>query len=114
MLDYSTKLMYMTLWMLSGAIATLLGLYLLRLNRQLSSTPKEVQSISPRLNQSTIRATYERLSKDPITIDLPPKTGRRYIVVGGGGFLPGRYYSGSVTRYVTFIFLDFQGGSLFI
>ena len=76
-------------WVLLAA-ATLLGLYLFLVNRRLSSTPSQVQAISPtRYDEGTIKANYERLSKSPIVVNLPPKTGRRYIVVGGTGFLPG-------------------------
>jgi hypothetical protein len=79
-----------TQWVSIFAAATLLGLYLRHVNRTLLSTPNEVQTISPnRFGKTTIIANYERLLKDPISVDLPPKTGRRYIVVGGAGFLPG-------------------------
>ncbi|KAF8499459.1 NAD(P)-binding protein [Gautieria morchelliformis] len=79
-----------TQWVSIFAAATLLGLYLLHVNRALLSTPHEVHTITPnRFDQATIIANYERLLKDPISVDLPPKTGRRYIVVGGAGFLAG-------------------------
>jgi hypothetical protein len=89
-LEFYLALVYMDAQLVFLAAATLLGLYLFLVNRRLSSTPSEVQAISPtRFDQATIKANYERLSKNPITINLPPKTGRRYIVVGGTGFLPG-------------------------
>lgn len=72
------------------AAVTLLGLYLFHVNCSLTSTPSEVHNISPtRFDKITIKRNYERLLKNPISVDLPPKTGRRYIVVGGAGFLPG-------------------------
>lgn len=44
-----------------------------------------------RCTPDEVRATAKRLAKRPPSIDdqLPPSTGRRYIVVGGGGFLGG-------------------------
>ncbi|KAF8592054.1 NAD(P)-binding protein [Ramaria rubella] len=77
-------------WLFFFVAAALLGLYLLHVNGSLSSVPKEAEAISPtRFDKATITSVYERLSNDPIQIDFPPKTGRRYIVVGGAGFLPG-------------------------
>lgn len=79
-----------TQWVCIFAAATLLVLYLLLVNRSLTSTPEKVQSISPtRFDQVTIKRNYERLLENPISVDLPPRTGRRYIVVGGAGFLSG-------------------------
>lgn len=70
-------------------IFLVLSLYVIHVNISLSSIPEEVQKISPeRYDPETIRKTYDRLLKEPITVKLPPKTGRRYIVVGGAGFLP--------------------------
>ena len=77
-------------WLWAGA-AVLLCLYVLHVNRGLSSVPNEAASLSPtRFDAAAVTAAHARLCSNPISIVLPPKTGRRYIVVGGGGFLPGR------------------------
>lgn len=65
-------------------------LYSLHVNFSLSSIPAQVLKLSPnRFDPSQVLATYEKLKKNPIFPELPPKTARRYIVVGGSGFLPG-------------------------
>ncbi|KAG6909170.1 hypothetical protein DXG01_001797 [Tephrocybe rancida] len=62
-------------------------------NRRLLRLPDEVAALSPeRWTPGYSRKAAEKLAKSPsITINeqIPPKTGRRYIVVGGGGFLGG-------------------------
>ena len=64
--------------------------YLIHVNIALSAVPAEAKALSPhRFTAEAIRKTYDKLRKDPIKLDLPPRTGRRYIVVGGAGFLPG-------------------------
>jgi nucleoside-diphosphate-sugar epimerase len=55
--------------------------------------PPELQKLSPkRLTLEDVRAEARKLDNQATiasTEVLPPKTGRRYIVVGGGGFLGG-------------------------
>jgi len=64
--------------------------YLIHVNVALSGVPGEAKALSPsRFTKEAIFDTYRRLLKKPIKVKLPPKTGRRYIVVGGSGFLPG-------------------------
>ncbi|KAG6901666.1 hypothetical protein C0995_009382 [Termitomyces sp. Mi166 len=62
-------------------------------NRRLLRLPEEVIALSPkRWTSGYVREAAAQLAKAPLlTINeqLPPKTGRRYIVVGGGGFLGG-------------------------
>jgi len=56
-------------------------------DRKLKRLPSEAELIfSPaRLTPQGVRAAAEALSKNPIVMKdfLPPRTGRRYIVVGG-------------------------------
>ncbi|KAF8067715.1 3-beta hydroxysteroid dehydrogenase/isomerase family-domain-containing protein [Lyophyllum atratum] len=70
-----------------------LSLYVRLNNRRLTRLPEEVVALSPqRLTPESVRERAGHLAKSPpITIkeQLPPRTGRRYIVVGGGGFLGG-------------------------
>ncbi|KAF5318677.1 hypothetical protein D9619_010918 [Psilocybe cf. subviscida] len=74
-------------------VILLLVLYIRRNDRCLMSIPPEALQFSPkRCTPKDVRITAERLArleslskKDHAS--LPPKTGRRYIVVGGGGFL---------------------------
>ncbi len=72
------------------AIGTLLlylaYLYIIHNDQALTALPPEGEDISPRrFTAEEIQSTFNRLREDPITIEdkLPPKTGRRYIVVGG-------------------------------
>ncbi|OJA13673.1 hypothetical protein AZE42_08977 [Rhizopogon vesiculosus] len=64
-----------------------------RFNDQgLSQLPSEVRAFAPnRFTPHVVRETAEKLSGSPIIVKevLPAKTGRRYIVVGGAGFLGG-------------------------
>lgn len=60
--------------------------YAIRNDRALTTLPPEAKALSPnRWTTEEIEATFERMRKNAITIEdrLPPKTGRRYIVVGG-------------------------------
>jgi len=73
-----------------GGAATLLLLYLYRINSLLHSVPPEAQAASPhRWTEEEIRETYERVRSKPIDYapHLPPKRERRYVVVGGSGML---------------------------
>ncbi|KAJ7135962.1 hypothetical protein C8R44DRAFT_609168 [Mycena epipterygia] len=59
---------------------------------RLTHIPESALAFSPaRCTPEDVRATAARLLKSPISIadQIPPKTGRRYIVVGGAGFLGG-------------------------
>ncbi|KAJ7274971.1 hypothetical protein C8J57DRAFT_1224522 [Mycena rebaudengoi] len=78
-----------------GLVGVLFLLFLyIRLNdARLTHIPKSVLSMTPiRATPENIRQTDARLkSAAPISIvdQLPPKTGRRYLVVGGSGFVGG-------------------------
>jgi nucleoside-diphosphate-sugar epimerase len=70
----------------------LLILYLDHVNNGMHATPPEALKQSPyRWTESEIKATFERITKNPIDIrpHLPPKKDRRYAVVGGSGLIGG-------------------------
>ncbi|KAF8970469.1 NAD(P)-binding protein [Flammula alnicola] len=71
----------------------LLVLYIRRNDRPLTSIPASALYFAPkRCTAQDVHAMAERLANSPPLSKnekLPPKTGRRYIVVGGGGFLGG-------------------------
>jgi len=74
-----------------AALALGVVCYLLRINRLLATTPAEIQRLTPtRWTRETVKETYRRLEKRPITPDsykdqLSPRLDRRYIVTGGSG-----------------------------
>ncbi|GFP52364.1 short-chain dehydrogenase/reductase family 42E member 1 [Trichoderma asperellum] len=77
---------------LGGGIICLV-LYLLKLNWVLSHTPQEVvDRAGEPLTREYIKDVFERVKKDGIDWEgkLPPRKDRRYIVVGGSGFLGGQ------------------------
>ncbi|KAJ7755324.1 3-beta hydroxysteroid dehydrogenase/isomerase family-domain-containing protein [Mycena maculata] len=81
------------LWV-SGPLLSIVLLYIYtRLNDyRLTRIPESALSFSPvRARPEDTRRTAARLLESPISIadQVPPKTGRRYIVVGGAGFLGG-------------------------
>ncbi|KAF8656517.1 hypothetical protein AX16_002481 [Volvariella volvacea WC 439] len=75
-----------------GPLVLLPALYITINDRKLKAIPPRVEALSPQ------RWTAEYVKKEAakfaegkrnIKYELPPKTGRRYIVVGGAGFLGG-------------------------
>ncbi|KAJ7770456.1 3-beta hydroxysteroid dehydrogenase/isomerase family-domain-containing protein [Mycena metata] len=80
------------LWLLLVPLA-LTVLYIRINDRHLKAIPPNVLPFSPtRCTPESVRKTASRLrDSQPISIaeQIPPKTGRRYIVVGGAGFLGG-------------------------
>ncbi|KAF8882157.1 hypothetical protein CPB84DRAFT_1817152 [Gymnopilus junonius] len=70
-----------------------LAFYIFWNDRRLKSVPDSALFFGPkRVTAQDVRATAERLANEPSIASkevLPPRTGRRYIVVGGGGFLGG-------------------------
>ncbi|KAH6606425.1 hypothetical protein Trco_005578 [Trichoderma cornu-damae] len=76
-----------------GVGVVCLVLYMLRLNWVLAHTPQEVvDRAGEPLTREYIWDVYERVKKDGIDWEgkLPPRKDRRYIVVGGSGFLGGQ------------------------
>ncbi|KAH9477846.1 3beta-hydroxysteroid-dehydrogenase/decarboxylase isoform 1 [Psilocybe cubensis] len=78
---------------LVSALIILLICYVRRNDSILTSIPSSVLAFGPkRTTDQDVLATAERLANSPSLESrevLPPRTGRRYIVVGGGGFLGG-------------------------
>ncbi|EKM75813.1 hypothetical protein AGABI1DRAFT_63993 [Agaricus bisporus var. burnettii JB137-S8] len=80
------------LWtVVSGLL--LLVLYIRANDKKITRLPDNWPSLTTeRVTPEDVRALGARLARrEPISIDdqLPPKTGRKYIIVGGGGFLGG-------------------------
>ncbi|GJE86581.1 NAD(P)-binding protein [Phanerochaete sordida] len=75
------------------ALPLLLVLYVKLNDAKLERLPPEAAHISPeRWTKEQIKSCYAGLKDGPVSIlegQLPPRTGRRYIVVGGAGFLGG-------------------------
>ncbi|KAJ2929938.1 hypothetical protein H1R20_g7147, partial [Candolleomyces eurysporus] len=84
------------IWSLALFIAApsfLLVIYIKLNDRRLKALPSRIASLSERLTPESVRKrSNEFFSTAPakeIKSKLPERTGRRYIVVGGGGFLGG-------------------------
>lgn len=63
-------------------------LYLLHVNRAMNHVPEEARHLSPhRWTVDEVKAAYKKAVEDPVDVrkSLPPRQGRRYIVVGGSG-----------------------------
>jgi len=61
-------------------------------NAALSRIPPRILELSPvRWGKADFQAVAKKVDESPVVIEehLPPKTGRKYIVVGGSGFLGG-------------------------
>ncbi|KAF8880049.1 NAD-P-binding protein [Infundibulicybe gibba] len=84
-------------WLLSiaapaFAVFVALALYIRLHDSRLKRQPPSVLALSPtRWTPDEIKTTAVKLAKSPKSVldQLPPKTGRRYIIVGGGGFVGG-------------------------
>ncbi|KAF9231553.1 hypothetical protein BU15DRAFT_90883 [Melanogaster broomeanus] len=75
-----------------SVIVSLIFVYGVLNDRKLHQRPSEAEVLSSiRFTPQCVLTAAKALSEEPIVIDhfLPPKTGRRYIVVGGAGFLGG-------------------------
>lgn len=75
-------------WVLSVVIPILFAAYIWLNDIKLKRLPPEASSFSPdRWSEDAVKETSERLglsdSSSLLEGKLPPKTGRRYIVVGG-------------------------------
>ena len=72
-----------------AAFAVLLGvLYLRHVDHAIAVPPPEAIALSPqRWSQEAIAQAAKEMEQFPLSAvpHLPPKTGRRYIVVGGSG-----------------------------
>ncbi|KAF8208283.1 NAD-P-binding protein [Mycena galopus ATCC 62051] len=82
------------LWVVGWILfpVALLVLYIRTNDQRLVTIPTSALAVSPtRCTSEDVHLTAAKLLKSPISIvdQIPPKTGRRYIVVGGAGFLGG-------------------------
>ncbi|KAK7042387.1 3-beta hydroxysteroid dehydrogenase isomerase family [Favolaschia claudopus] len=82
------------LWLVALALVTtvLLVLYIRLNDQRLTRIPEGALAVSPtRCTPEYARLVAAKVEKSPISISdqIPPRTGRRYIVVGGAGFLGG-------------------------
>ena len=78
------------MWALVTSLVVLGGLYIWRLNKLMCSQSPEAIARSPkRWTDEEIRSAYQQHLDAPLDVKphLPPKTGNRYIVVGGNGFV---------------------------
>ncbi|KAJ3515628.1 hypothetical protein NLJ89_g1636 [Agrocybe chaxingu] len=75
-----------------GLLVLLPFVWLWFINKMMTAVPPEALALSPhRWTVSEIRDTASQISQTPLNTlpYLPPATGRRYIVVGGSGFVGG-------------------------
>ncbi|KAH9926777.1 NAD(P)-binding protein [Fomitopsis serialis] len=81
-----------TVWLVVGGLL-LLVLYIRLNDAKLGRIPPEAAVLSPkRWTPEEVRRTVDELAASPASLlneKLPPKTGRRYIITGGAGFLGG-------------------------
>jgi nucleoside-diphosphate-sugar epimerase len=78
------------MWAILAAVFVLGALYARRLNRLMQSQSPEALALAPkRWTDEEIKANYQQFCKAPLDVKpfLPSKTGNRYIVVGGNGFV---------------------------
>ena len=79
-------------WLLCiSAIPLFLYLYIVQNDKGLTRLAPEALAFSPtRYTENDARSAAKRLVEHPIPVlgQIPPKTGRRYIVVGGVSVLP--------------------------
>ena len=84
----------MWVWLLGlSAIPLLLYLYIRQNDKCLTRLTPEALAFSPtRYTEDVARTAAKRFAEHPISAldHIPPKTGRRYIVVGGVSFLLNR------------------------
>ena len=74
----------------AALIVVLLVIYLQKVNNGMSAVPADALALSPtRWTIDTIKESYNAYTSSPKNMSsyLPPRTGNRYIVVGGSGFL---------------------------
>ncbi|OCH93928.1 NAD(P)-binding protein [Obba rivulosa] len=83
----------MGLWLLIAAVFVLAYLYVRTNDSKLAKLSPEASALTPeRWNAKAVQNTAAMLADSPYILraeSLPPRTGRRYIVVGGAGFLGG-------------------------
>ncbi|KAK3902880.1 sterol-4-alpha-carboxylate 3-dehydrogenase, decarboxylating [Staphylotrichum tortipilum] len=81
-------------WVIPAAltVAVVAVAWLVRINAAMHSVPEPARKASPRRwTVEELRETYNRVEKQPVDFGklLPPRLGRRYVVVGGSGLVGG-------------------------
>ncbi|KAL2132299.1 hypothetical protein VTI74DRAFT_3962 [Chaetomium olivicolor] len=80
------------MWAVVAAVIGIVLLWLRQVNKGMMAVPEEARKASPRRwTKQELRETYERLKRQPYDFSklLPPRLGRRYVVVGGSGLVGG-------------------------
>ena len=78
------------MWLILLGLSFVAVLYAWRLNSLIVSQPREALGLSQkRWTDTEIQAAFREYNDSPLDVKpfLPPKTGNRYIVVGGNGFV---------------------------
>jgi len=76
------------MFLVVAVVVVLVAAWLFRVNSAMRSVPEIARKASPRRwTKKDLRDTYERVQQKPIDFvsSLPPRLGRRYVVVGGSG-----------------------------
>lgn len=79
----------MIVYYIAGALLTIAA-YLWHVNRSLSGTPDSIAPLAGKAyTAEAVKDHYAKIRKEGLNYadHLPPKTGRRYIVTGGAGYL---------------------------
>lgn len=89
-------------YLLHGAVVAAISVYIYFVlnDRKLSQLPPDAKVFSPnRFTTESVLAAFRQHQEEPIDAGrfLPPKTGRRYIVVGGVSVNPAAFSSAALT-----------------
>jgi hypothetical protein len=85
------------MWTALAVLVILAALYAWRMNSLMLSQPAEALALAPhRWTDEEIKAAFKQHCESPLDVKplLPPKTGNRYIVVGGNGFVGKTSFAG--------------------
>lgn len=77
---------------MGGVFLLLITIYLWHVNRGMSGSPPDAAKLlSKRWTPDKVREAYEKTKSSPTDVSkhIPPKQGRRYIVIGGSGLVGG-------------------------
>lgn len=84
--------MTLQFWYGSAVVVFAVVTYVVLNDKKLSYLPPEAEAFAPlRFTAQSVLDTFKKHREEPVCIEplLPPRTGRRYIVIGGAGFLGG-------------------------
>jgi hypothetical protein len=89
------------MWLIVVGLIIQFALYVRRLNSLMLSQPREAVELALEpWTDEQIRTGYQEYCKSPLDVKpfLPPKTGNRYIIVGGNGFV-GAHHSFRIAAF---------------